>query len=672
MSTIVAAPPQEASHAIGCGHCEEAAPPPTGVSVRGWFTAAAVALVIAGCAFGWFSPWPQWSVPVFVAATLAGAVFPAQRAARALRKGVLDINALMVIAVAGALAIRQWEEAAMVVSLFAAAQWLEAQSIDRARAAIRSLLDLAPADVLVRDETGERRVGIDLVGLGAVMIIRPGDRFPLDGVVTEGRSDVNQAPITGESLPVEKSPGDEVFAGTINGHGALAVRVTRRRNDTTLARIINLVESAQSQRAPAQIFIDRFAAWYTPAVVIFALLVATVPVLMFGQPFSIWLYRSLVLLVVACPCALVISTPVSIVSALAGAARHGVLIKGGVHLERLSSVRAMAFDKTGTMTTGQLRVGEIRKLRGLSDGDVIATAAALESQSEHPIAAAILKEARRRGITFEAARDVRALPGLGVEGSINGVSVVCGTPRLLRERGLLTTDLSKAAALIAEQGASPVLVARDGIGIGAIGLIDTAKDGTANVVASLRVEGITRVAILTGDHEAAARAVAHHAGISEVKAALLPQDKVDAVRTMRAEAGPVAMVGDGVNDAPALAAADIGIVMGAIGSHAALETADMALMTDDLSKVRYAIRLSRATNANIRTNVAIAVGLKVLFVILAASGVATLWMAVLADTGASALVVANAVRLRNFREPGSGNREPEFHTTPGSPLPVPD
>jgi len=648
MSAIVAAPSQEVPHAIGCAHCEDAAPPPTGVSVRGWFTGTAVALVIAGCAFGWFSPWPSWSVPIFVVATIAGAVFPAQRAARALRKGVLDINALMVIAVAGALAIRQWEEAAMVVSLFAAAQWLEAQSLDRARAAIRRLLDLAPADVLVRDESGERRVGLDLVGLGAVMIIRPGDRFPLDGIVTEGRSDVNQAPITGESLPVEKSPGDEVFAGTINGHGALAVRVTRRRNDTTLARIINLVESAQSQRAPVQLFIDRFAAWYTPAVVVFAVLVATVPVLMFGQPFSVWLYRSLVLLVVACPCALVISTPVSIVSALAGAARHGVLIKGGVHLERLSSVRVVAFDKTGTITTGHLRVGEIRKLRGLSDGEVIATAAALESQSEHPIAAAILREARRRGITFEVPRDVRALPGLGVEGSIDGVAVLCGTPRLFRERGLLTTDLSKAAAILAEQGASPVLVARDGIGIGAIGLIDTTKDDTADVVASLRAEGITRVAILTGDHEAAARAVATHAGIDEVQAALLPQDKVAAVRTLREEAGPVAMVGDGVNDAPALAAADVGIVMGAMGSHAALETADMALMTDDLSKLRYAIRLSRATGANIRTNIAIALALKALFVILAASGVATLWMAVLADTGASALVVANAVRLRNF------------------------
>ncbi|MEO8677938.1 MAG: heavy metal translocating P-type ATPase [Vicinamibacterales bacterium] len=636
-------------HAIGCSHCDdEVLPPPTGVSLRGWFTIAAVALVLGGCIAAWFSAWPAWSAPLFLLATLVGAIFPAQRAVKALRNGVLDINALMVIAVVGAVAIRQWEEAAMVVSLFAAAQWLEAQSLDRARAAIRRVLDLAPTDVLVRDESGEHRVSIDAVGPGAVMIIRPGDKFPLDGIVTEGRSDVNQAPITGESLPVDKAVGHEVFAGTINGHGALTVKVTHRRNDTTLARIINLVESAQAQRAPVQLFIDRFAAWYTPAVLAMAALVATVPAFALGQPFDVWLYRSLVLLVVACPCALVISTPVSIVSALAGAARHGVLIKGGVHLERLASIGAIALDKTGTVTTGRLSVGEIRRVPGVSDTELIGVAASVESQSEHPIAAAILGEARRRGISLAMPQAVRALPGLGVEGTVNGVPVVCGTPRLFQERGLLTGDLSRAAAILAGQGASPVLVARDGIGIGAIALIDTAKDSAGQVMTLLRGEGITHIAMLTGDHEAAARAVAAPAGIDEVKASLLPQDKVEAIRKLRHDIGPVAMVGDGVNDAPALAAADVGVVMGAMGSHAALETADIALMTDDLSKLPYMLRLSKAALSNIRTNVAIAVGLKLLFVVLAAAGIATLWMAVLADTGASAIVVANAVRLRKF------------------------
>ena len=349
MSTSATAPRIDA---VGCDHCEDHAPAPTGARVRGWFTATAAGLVIIGCAFGALTTRPWWSAPLFVAATLIGTVFPAQRAVQSLRKRRLDINALMVIAVIGAVAIGEWEEAAMVVSLFAAAQWLEAQSLDRARHAISGLLDLVPSDVLVRDDAGERRIGLDLVTPGALMIVRPGDRIALDGVVRTGRSDVNQAPITGESMPVEKAEGDEVFAGTINGHGALVVAVTRRRADTTLARIVHLVESAQAQRAPAQLFIDRFAAWYTPAVVVLAALVATVPVAAFGQPFDVWLYRSLVLLVVACPCALVISTPVSIVSALAGAARHGVLVKGGAHLERLASVRVIAFDKTGTVTTG--------------------------------------------------------------------------------------------------------------------------------------------------------------------------------------------------------------------------------------------------------------------------------------------------------------------------------
>ncbi len=404
--------------AVGCDHCEDHAPAPTGARVRGWFTATAAGLVIIGCAFGALTTRPWWSAPLFVAAALIGTVFPAQRAVQSLRKRRLDINALMVIAVIGAVAIGEWEEAAMVVSLFAAAQWLEAQSLDRARHAISGLLDLVPSDVLVRDDAGERRIGLDLVTPGALMIVRPGDRIALDGVVRTGRSDVNQAPITGESMPVEKAEGDEVFAGTINGHGALVVAVTRRRADTTLARIVHLVESAQAQRAPTQLFIDRFAAWYTPAVVILAALVATVPVVAFGQPFDVWLYRSLVLLVVACPCALVISTPVSIVSALAGAARHGVLVKGGAHLERLASVRVIAFDKTGTVTTGKLHVGATHPARGRAEADVLAMAAAVESQSEHPVAAAVIRAAHEAGIAIRTPIDVRALPGLGVEGIV--------------------------------------------------------------------------------------------------------------------------------------------------------------------------------------------------------------------------------------------------------------
>ena len=632
---------------IGCAHCEDE-PAPTGARIRGWFTGVAAALVAAACSIGWFTPFPEWSAPIFIAATIVGSVFPAERAWQSIKRGSLDINVLMVVAVIGAVVIRQFEEAAMVVSLFAAAQWLEAQSLDRARKAIGKLLDLAVTDVLIRDDRGERRLDIEQVDPGAMMIVKPGEKFALDGIVRSGRSDVNQAPITGESLPVEKVEGDEVFAGTINGHGALAVAVTRRRADTTLARIVHLVESAQAKRAPVQLFIDRFAAWYTPSVVMLALAVATVPVIAFGQPFEAWFYRALVLLVVSCPCALVISTPVSIVSALAGAAQQGVLIKGGVHLERLAGVRVVAFDKTGTVTTGRLTLDALHPVEGGNAETVLELAASVESQSEHPIASAILAAAKARGITPTAPANVRALPGLGVEGQVGGAEIVCGTPRLFAERGVMTPAIAALAERVVKDGMSPIVVARDGVPIGVLGVTDRPKAGAARVVSDLRAQGVTRVAMITGDHAAAAQATGAELGVDDVHSGQLPEDKVTAIENLRHAHGAIAMVGDGVNDAPALAAADVGIVMGAMGSAAALETADIALMTDELPKVPYTIRLSRATVANIRTNVAISLALKAAFVCLAVAGVATLWMAVLADTGASALVVANALRLRRF------------------------
>jgi Cd2+/Zn2+-exporting ATPase len=632
---------------IGCAHCEDE-PVPTGARIRGWFTGIAAALVVAACGIGWFTPFPAWSVPVFIAATIVGAVFPAQRAWQSLKRRSLDINVLMVMAVVGAVAIRQFEEAAMVVSLFAAAQWLEAQSLDRARSAIGKLIGLVATEVLVRDDRGERHIDIEAVEPGALMIVKPGEKFALDGIVRNGRSDVNQAPITGESLPVEKVEGDEVFAGTINGHGALTVAVTKRRADTTLARIVHLVESAQAKRAPLQTFIDRFAAWYTPSVVILALAVAIVPVVVLGQPVETWLYRALVLLVVSCPCALVISTPVSIVSALAGAAQQGVLVKGGIHLERLAGVRVVAFDKTGTVTTGRLTLDALHPVDGLNADTILELAASVESQSEHPIAAAILAAAKVRGVTLSVPANVRALPGLGVEGQVRGAAIVCGTPRLFSERGAMTPAIAALAQRIVKDGMSPIVVARDGVPIGVLGVTDRPKAGAARVVSDLRAHGVSRVAMITGDHDAAAQATGAELGVDDVRSGQLPADKVTAVENLRHAHGAIAMVGDGVNDAPALAAADVGIVMGAMGSDAALETADIALMTDELLKVPYTIRLSRATLANIRVNVAISIGLKVAFVCLAVAGVATLWMAVLADTGASALVVANAVRLRRF------------------------
>jgi len=636
------------AHVAGdcCTHCAPEPPRSTAARARGVLATMAAVLLAAGCLGELAGGTPSWTAPFFLVAVVAGAVFPAKRAWTSVQRGALDINALMVIAVAGALVIGEWEEAAVVVFLFSVAQWLESQSIERARAAIRSLLDLAPVEARIEEQGEERLVPLDRVRLGQRMHVRPGERFALDGTVLDGRSDVNQAPITGESVPVEKVPGDEVFAGTINGHGALSVSVTRRRDDTTLARIIHLVEQAQGQRAPVQQFIDRFAAWYTPAVVVVAVAVGLVPILA-GGDIATWVYRALVVLVVACPCALVISTPVSMVSALAGAARHGVLIKGGAAIERLAAISTVAFDKTGTLTRGEVTVGGCDPSIGVSESELLAAAATVEQQSEHPIAQAIVREARARDLHLGRAAGVRALPGLGVEGEVAGTTIRCAAPRYFRDRGALDPVIEARADRLVAAGLSPVIVTRNGAVLGLIGVNDRERDSARAMVADLRRQGIGRVAMLTGDHRSSARAIGDRVGVDDVRAELLPADKVTAIGALRGN-GRIAMVGDGINDAPALAAADVGIVMGAMGSDAAIETADIALMTDDLSKLPYAIRLSRATMQNVHANVAIALGLKLAFVVAAAAGVATLWMAVLADTGASVIVLANALRLRRY------------------------
>jgi Cd2+/Zn2+-exporting ATPase len=623
-------------------HEERLAPPSS--RARGILVAMSGVALGAGLLAQWLGAPDGMMIAAFVAAAVTGGVFPGRRAVASLRTLQLDINVLMLVAVVGAMMLREWAEAGTVVFLFAIAQWLESRSMDRAREAIRALMDLTPDEARIRHHDHEEVVPVERIEIGTVMLIRPGEKIPLDGDIVVGRSDVNQAPITGESLPADKGPGDEVFAGTINGHGALEVTVTRRRRDTTLARIIHLVETAQAQRAPSQQFIDRFARWYTPAVIVLAVLIAVIPPA-FGGAFDEWFYRALVLLVVSCPCALVISTPVSVVSALAGAARRGVLVKGGVHLERLAAVKAIAFDKTGTLTRAVLSVTAIHPAEGITDSDVLATAASVEARSEHPIAAAIVAAARERRLAFQAATSMQALPGLGAEGQVSGGTVLCGNARLFGERGLLNDVTAAQANTIAATGASPVLVARNGRIIGVIGVADQEREVAADAIDFLHRQGLDAVVMLTGDQEAAARVIAARLGIDDVRAGLLPQEKVLAVQELRRRYGPVAMVGDGVNDAPALAAADVGIAMGAIGSDAALETADVALMTDELPKVAYVIRLSRATVRNIRVNIALSLILKAAFLALAVSGLATLWMAVIADTGTSLLVVANAMRL---------------------------
>jgi Cd2+/Zn2+-exporting ATPase len=578
-------------------------------------------------------------------------VEPGRRAIRALRKRVLSINVLMVIAVAGALILGDYVEAAAVIWLFGIAEWLEGRSLERARHAIRALMTLAPPVALVRRRDGERSMPIEQVVVGDAVIVRPGERVPVDGEVVSGMSAVDQAPITGESWPVDKGPGDEVFAGTINGNGALELLVRRPASDSTLAHIIRLVEEAQKRRAPIQTFVDRFSQRYTPAVTVLAILVAIVPPFVLGgvsgwtSELSVWGYRALALLVVACPCALVISTPVAIVSALTAAARHGVLIKGGSHLERLSEIRCVAFDKTGTLTHGAVSVSEVLALEGVSNHGVLSVAASLEVRSEHPIARAIVHEARAAGVIVAPGDGFRALPGLGAEATVDDAYAIVGSHRLFEERQLCTPALHAHVDDLMERGATPVLVSRNGSALGVIGLTDLVREGGRDVITALRKEGIQRIALLTGDTRATAAALVVATGIDEVHAELLPQDKVRHVEQLRSRFGPVMMVGDGVNDAPALAAADVGVAMGVAGTGVALETADVALMSDDLGKLPYALRLSHATMRNVRTNVAIALGLKLAFVALAAMGLATLWMAVLADTGASLIVTANSLRL---------------------------
>jgi len=602
-------------------------------------------LLALGMLASW-SPLPSWSTTaLFAASALLGVPLTLRKALRAVRVGSLDINVLMLIAAAGAVALGQWSEAAAVVFLFGVAQALEARTLERARTAVHALLDLAPALAIVREGSDTRTIDVDLVVPGAVVLIKPGEKVPLDGEVVSGTSAVNQAPVTGESLPIDKGPGDEVFAGTINGGGALDIRVTRLRRDATLARIVHLVEQAQATRAPAQAFVERFARVYTPAVIALALVLAVAPPLVAGASWSTWIYRALVLLVVSCPCALVISTPVSVVAALAGAARKGVLIKGGAHLEAAGRVRCVAFDKTGTLTRGVPEVVDVRTLDGANDSTVLAAAASVERRSSHPIADAIVRHAEESRVAIPDGADVAEIAGRGAEGRVNGDAIVIGNHRLFEERRLCSPEVHTALDELASRGQTAVLVARNGRPVGVIAVADRPRESSRDVIEALRKQGITALVMLTGDSQAPARAIGTELGVDEVQAELLPEDKVAAIHELRRRFGPVAMVGDGVNDAPALASADVGIVMGAAGSAAAIETADVALMASELLKIPYALRLSRATVRNIQTNLAISLVLKAVFVIAAVAGVATLWMAILADTGASIIVIANALRL---------------------------
>jgi Cd2+/Zn2+-exporting ATPase len=563
----------------------------------------------------------------------------------ALRNRNLNMNALMSIAVTGALLIGQWPEAAMVMFLFALAEVIEVKSLDRARNAIRGLLAMTPESATVQLADGSwSALSAGDVALHSIVRVRPGERIALDGVVVEGNSTVNQAPITGESLPVEKGPGEAVFAGTINQAGSLLFRVTALATDSTLTRIIHAVEAAQGRRAPTQRFVDQFARVYTPAVFAVALAVAVIPPLAFGGVWMEWLYRSLVLLVIACPCALVISTPVTIVSGLAAAARQGILIKGGVYLEEGRKLAWLALDKTGTITHGKPALTDFAALDGVDPAEARSLALSLASRSDHPVSHAIASAAAADGLRLREVTDFAALAGRGSSGLIDGHVYRLGNARLLEELGHGESTLIARIDALERQGKSVVMLTDATRPLALFGVADTVRDSSREAIADLHRLGV-RTMMLSGDNQHTAEAIARQVGIDKVRSGLLPEEKLLAIEALQSEGGIVGMVGDGINDAPALARADIGFAMGVAGTDTAIETADVALMTDDLRKVAVFVQLSRSTAAILKQNITLALGIKLVFLGLTLAGHATMWMAVFADMGASMLVVANGLRL---------------------------
>ncbi len=607
-------------------------------------------LLATGLGLEWLRGTSTLSIGFLAASMIPGGWYVMPRGLKALVRRSPDMHALMSIAALGAALIGQWGEGASALFLFAVALLLEEWAVGRARNSIAALLDLAPAEALVIRLGGDQTVPVAAVKAGERIRVRPGERVALDGRILEGHSALNEAPITGESTPADKGPGDTVFAGTVNGHGALVVRTTRAASDTTLARILHTVETAQAARAPVQSQIERFARIYTPAVLTLAALVAVAPPLVGAGPWPMWLYRALALVVIACPCALVISTPVTLVSALTAAARSGVLLKGGARLEALARVDTVAFDKTGTLTEGCFGLTDIIPLDGRPEGELLQLAATVERHSEHPVARAIVQAAERRGLAPGDSTDFTALPGFGARATVAGRLVQLGNRRLCDEIGACRDDVHTLLARLELEGRTAILVVEGTRPIGVLGLSDQVRPAAAAAVTALRAAGIRRIVMLTGDSVEVARAVADAVGITEVRARLLPEEKHAAVRALQAEGAVVAVVGDGVNDAPALAAATVGIAMGAAGTHAALETADVALMGDDLTRLAPALRHSRFTLGLIRQNILVAVGLKAIFLILALLGLATLWLAVAADMGASLLVIANGMRALSSRD----------------------
>ena len=600
-------------------------------------------------------PMPILTAVCYLLASLIGGWFIYPKAWLTLKNKRADINLLMAIAVIGAIAIGQWFEAGSVTVLFSIALLLETWSVNRARKAVQALLDLSPKVAWLKDPITEKWLqrSVKEIAVGQTVMIKPGETVPLDGEITKGQSYINQAPITGESVPILKSIGDPIYAGTLNQEGSLEFIVKHKNCQTVLAQIIRKIEQAQSKRANAEKWVDKFASYYTPTMILIAIAIACFPPLFLQQPLLASIYQGLVILVIACPCALVISTPISIVAGLSCAARHGILIKGGVYLELPAKLKALAFDKTGTLTEGKPTVQAIMPLTNHSQEGLLKIAGALEFYSEHPIASAIMTKAKQQNILIQAADDFSAITGKGIEGKIDGQYYWMGSHKLLLEKGT-SIDIAEAeqAAKALEQTAhTVVIIGRDNHVCGLIGIRDPIRPELNNLFADLRKVGLKHLIMLTGDNNGTAQALAEQIDLSEFHAELMPQDKMNHIERMQHDIGEVAMIGDGINDAPAMACANLGIAMGVIGSDVAIETADVSLMTDDLSKLPWLISHSHRVMRVIKQNITFAILIKCIFLILAISGLATLWMAIAADMGASLLVIFNGLRLLRYHQP---------------------
>ena len=594
------------------------------------------------------------SVLLYASSIILGGYRLFIRGLKNLRRLQFDMSTLMTVAIIGAAAIGEWGEGALVVILFAISEVLERYSMDKARQSIRSLMDIAPKEALIKRGNEEVTIHVDDIQVGDIMIVKPGQKISMDGIVVKGTSSINQAAITGESVPVTKTANDEVFAGTLNEEGLLEVEVTKRVDDTTIAKIIHLVEEAQAERAPSQAFVDRFAKYYTPSIIAFAALIAVVPPLLFNGDWNEWIYRGLAVLIVGCPCALVISTPVSIVTAIGNAAKNGVLIKGGVYLEEAGALNAIAFDKTGTLTRGVPEVTDLVTIDGVDEAQSLAVAAALEKGSQHPLATAILRKAEHENIDVNALQvdDFTSITGKGVKGMIDGTLYYIGSPGLFAEIIPLGLEDKRKDQIntLQKQGKTVMVLGTENQIHALIAVADEVRESSKKVIEKLHKLGIKQTVMLTGDNRATAEAIGKSLGVEEVQAELMPQDKLAYIKKLRSENKNVAMVGDGVNDAPALAASTVGIAMGGAGTDTALETADIALMADDLEKLPFTMKLSRKALQIIKQNVTFALGIKALALVLVIPGWLTLWLAIVADVGATLIVTANGMRLMRVKD----------------------